>query len=319
MNGKILAPLMAASLSLGGAFQVRGAEGSDAKTPTSGAPAVGIDVTPKPVAQIAPGTVIGKGGAKGWTNLVMICKPRLGVGDVDSVSKSAAKYSGTFLFTVLANVKKSNPPNGDGPPTYELEKVEIGGSLDGGGKTIVAKSDQTFGHDLGFLGRKVFEQAEHLLETDFRQVARTKTMMIFDARAYVRYNGKHSRMILRHVILVAPHTGRLTTFVWLLGSNGKGGYAVAESTLQLLPEAFHEDRVVSVDGQKFTLGIPSDDAFALARVPQGRAIRYTPKLSTLGAVRRFDPESVVKLETELQTRYAPLAEQARSEVQTTRR
>ncbi len=47
-------------------------------------------------------------------------------------------------------------------------------------------------------------------------------MLVFDAHAYVRYDGKHSRMIIRHVVLVAPKTGRLTTFVWLLGSDGKG-------------------------------------------------------------------------------------------------
>lgn len=325
MRATSLVLLIAASLSWGAAVPslCRGGEGEraeKARTPTSS-----IDVTSRPLAEIAPGTVVGAGAPKGWTNLVMISKARLGVGDVDAVSESAAKYSGTFLFTILANVKRSSPPPGadsDGEGrdklSYYLDKVEVGGSLEGGGKTIVARSDQTFGHDLGYIGRKVFEQSEKLLATDFRQVARTRTMLVFDARAYVRYNGKHNRMIVRHAILVAPETGRLTTFVWLLGSNGKGGYAVAESTLQLLPEAFHEDRVMSVDGEKFTFGIPAADAFALARIPQGRAVRYTPKLTTLAAVRKFDPESVVQLEAELQTRYAPLAEQANA-TRTTRR
>ncbi len=63
---------------------------------------------------------------------------------------------------------------------------------------------------------------------------------------------------------------------------------------------------MSVDGDKFTLGIPSENAFALARIPQGTPIRFSPPLSTLAAIRHFNAESVTQLETELQTRYAPL-------------
>lgn len=309
MNGRILVPLIAVSLISGVPFPARGDEDHRALAATSVTrAAVSADVTSKPLAEIPVGTIIADEGApKGWTDLVMLSKPRLGVGDLDSVSKTAAKYSGTFLFTVLANVK-TTATNGDDPPSHYLEKVAVGGALEGGGKTIIAKSDQTFGNDLGFLGRKVFLKGERVLATDFRQVASTRTMVVFDAHAYVLYNQKHSRMVIRHVVLVAPETGRLTTFVWLLGSNGKGGYALAEKALQLLPEAMREDRVMSVDGDKFTFGIPTDDAFALARIPQGTPVRYSPNLSNLAAVRRFDAESVVQLETELRTRYAPLAD-----------
>jgi hypothetical protein len=317
LNGKTWVPLIAASLILGAAFQARGEE--DHRVPAvASAPkaASTVDVATKPLAEIPPGTIIGETIPPGWTNLVLLAKPRLGVGDVDSVSKAAAKYSGTFLFTILANV--TNDAKGDDPPSYQLEKVAVGGALEGGGRTIVARSDRTFGNELGFLGTKVFEQGERVLATDFRQVARTRTMLIFDAHAYVLYNGKHSRMVIRHVVLVSPTTGRLATFVWLLGSNGKKGYALAETTLQLLPQGLREDRVMSVDGQKFLLGIPSNDAFAVARIPQGIPIRYSSNLSKLAAVRHFDAPSVVRLETELQTRYAPLADRGRP-TKTTRR
>lgn len=312
MNGKILVFWLAALLSPGLVFPSLGAEGDHEVAVASGTVSAGgaVDVHSRPLPQIPVGTRIGKAGGddagppKGWTNLVMLAKPRLGVGDVDSVSKSAAQYSGTFLFTVLANVGES--AKGADAPSFFLEKVAVGGALEAEGKTIVATSDQTFGNDLGFLGRKVFAKGERVLANDFRQVARTRTMLVFDAHAYVRYDGKHSRMVIRHVVLVAPKTGRLTTFVWLLGSDGKGGYARAETTLQLLPPALYEDRVMSVDGDKFTLGIPSENAFALARIPQGTPIRFSPPLSTLAAIRHFNAESVTQLEAELQTRYAPL-------------
>jgi len=114
-------------------------------------------------------------------------------------------------------------------------------------------------------------------------------------------------MVIRHAIIVIPENGRLTTFVWLLGSNGKGGYAVAEAAVQLLPASFHEDRMMSVDGDKFFLGIPGRDAIALARIPQGTPVRYTDELKALAALKTFDVTSIVNLEKVLQTRYAPLA------------
>ena len=56
-----------------------------------------------------------------------------------------------------------------------------------------------------------------------------------------------------------------------------------------VPPNYHEDRVLSVDANKFTLGIPSDDAFALARVTQGTPVKFTSSLSQLAATRQFAP------------------------------
>lgn len=265
-----------------------------------------VDVQPRPMAMIPPGTEIGDGPPRGWSNLIMQCRPRLGAGDVDSVPKFATQYTAIFLFTVLANVRQT-PSAGDSP-SYYLDKVAIGGAVDLDQKTVIATSEQTFGKDLGIIGRRVFQESENAIVNEIRQVVRTRTMVVFDGNIYMRYQGKHSLMVLRHAIVVSPRDGRLATFVWLLGADGKGGYALAEKTLQLLPPNLHDDRVLSVDAQKFTLGIPSDDAFALVKVPQGTAVRFSPNLTALGIVRKFDAETAARLETELQSRYAPLAD-----------
>ena len=68
--------------------------------------------------------------------------------------------------------------------------------------------------------------------------------------------------------------------------------------------------MLSVDANKFTLGIPSNDAFALARIPRGTAVELTPTLSRLAVTSRFTPESASSLEAELQTRNAPLLDAA---------
>jgi hypothetical protein len=275
--------------------------------PAGSAPApanVPVDLQSRPLDWIPPGTVIGDAAPQGWTNLVLIGTSRLGVGDVEAVPRTAVKYSSMFHFTVLANVRPGRRGNAQ---AYVLDRVAIGSALEINGKKVIATSDQTFGYDLGFIGSKVMQENENILRTDVRQVVRTPTMMIFDAQGFVRYNHKHARMITRHVVVVSPRDGRLATFVWLMGSDGRGGYALAEPALQMLPPNMHEDRVLSVDANKFTLGIPSNDAFALAHIPQGTAIKYTPELSRLAIVRRFTPETALQLEEELQDRYVPIA------------
>jgi hypothetical protein len=263
-----------------------------------------VDVRPRPLDPIPPGTVIGDEAPKGWTDLVLIATPRIGVGDVDEVPRAAASYSSMFLFTVLAKVRSERV---NGEASYFLDKVAIGTALNINGRNVIADGENTFGADLGIIGRHVLAENERILKDDFRQVARTATMVVFDAKAFVLRNHKHRPMVLRHAIMVSPATGQVSTFVWLLGSDEGNGYALADKGLQKLPPAFREDRVLSVDGQKFTLGIPSNDAFALAKIPQGTALGFSEALKAVAATRQFTDQATWKLEAELQARYAPVA------------
>lgn len=318
MHGRNLTSLLALLFVAGpGVAEARAFEDpGTAPRPKPAAKSALVDVQSRPLPRIAPGTVVGDEPPRGWSHLIVQARPRLGVGDVDSVPRYATQYTSIFLFTALANVRQS-PSNGDAP-SYYLEKVAIGGAVDLDGKTVIATSNQTFGKDLGMIGRRVFQESENAINTEIRQVARTRTMLVFDGKVNYLYHQKHSLMILRHVIVVSPRDGRLTTFAWLLGSDGKGGYALAENTLQLLPPGLREDRVLSVDGDKFTLGIPAEDAFAMVKIPQGTPVKFSPNLAKLAAVRRFDADSAQRLEAELQSRYAPLSDRL-SRAKTARR
>ena len=266
-----------------------------------------VDVRPRPLDMIPPGTVIGDGAPAGWTDLILFATPRIGVGDVDEVPQSSASYAGMFLFTILANVRAEE---GDDRVGYVLDKVAIGTALKIHGRNVIADGENTFGADLGMIGRHVLAENEKILKGDFRQVARTPTMIVIDANAFVLRKQEHRAMVLRHVILVAPTTGKVSTFVWLLALDGKGGHALADKGLQKLPPACREDRVLSVDGQKFTFGIPSADAFALAKIPQGTALGFSEALKAVAATKPFTPQAVRQLEAELQLRYAPVAVRA---------
>jgi hypothetical protein len=258
-----------------------------------------VDVRSRSMEWIPPGTVIGEGAPKGWTELVLLATPRIGVGDVNEVPRTAASYSSMFLFTILGKVRE------DGQDGYALDKVAIGTAMSINGRNIIADSDNTFGADLGMIGRRVLAENEKILKGDVRQVARTSTMLVFDANAFILRNQKHRSMVMRHVILASPTTGKISTFVWLLGSDGASGYALADKGLQKLPPSLREDRVLSVDGQKFTLGIPSNDAFALAKIPQGTALGFSEALKAVAATKQFTPQAAQQLEAELQARYAP--------------
>jgi hypothetical protein len=148
-------------------------------------------------------------------------------------------------------------------------------------------------------GSRILGENERILDQDVNQVARTSTMLVFDARTVMRVGTEHVRRVMRHAIVVDPATGRLATFVWLLGDDGRGGYAAAEPAVQLLPADMHEARMLAVKRDRFTLGIPSPDAFALVRIPQGTAVPYTPALQRLAAVKNFTAEQVIALETAL--------------------
>jgi hypothetical protein len=270
-------------------------------------PSAWTDVTLRRIEWIKPGTQIGDAPPKGWSHLVLVAKPRIGVGDVDAIPKTAIHFGSMFSFTILANVRSDAKTDGD-EKRYYLERVAIGMSTNVQGRNVVVTSEQTFGADVGLIGRAVMRENDRILSTDMRQVARTRTMHVFDANAIVRRNNQHRPMVIRHVIVVAPTTGQLTTFVWLLGRDNPDAYTLAENAIQMLPPQMREDRVLSVDSQKFNfLGVPAPDAFALARLPQGTPVKYSKSLMTLAALRRFTPETALNLESELQARYAPLA------------
>jgi hypothetical protein len=264
------------------------------------------DVAPRRVEWIKPGTQIAEGPPRGWSHLVLLGKPRIAAGDVDAIPKTAIHYASMFSFAIVANVRSDGKGEAE-PKRYWLERVAIGMTTDVQGRNLIVTADQTFGADVGFIGRAVMRENDQILATDMRQVARTRTMDVIDVNAMMRRNNQHKPMVIRHVILVAPQTGQLTTFVWLLDRNGTDAYALAENAIQMLPPQLHEDRILSVDSRKFTLGIPAKDAFALARLTPGTPVKYSKSLTTLAATRRFTPETTLNLESELQARYAPLA------------
>jgi hypothetical protein len=251
-----------------------------------------VNVEQRPLDRIKVGTVIEKEAPKGWTNLVLFAVPTLTPEDERDAPKTATYYAQMFKFTVLANVAQLSD---NGKQSYYLHTVARGFATPVKGKETVISSSNTRGASLGLFGRTILEENENILDKEVRQVARTPTMLIFDAKAIMLRDKAHVPMIMRHALVVDPSSGRLYTLIWLLTPE----YQVAEDAIQLLPDPMFEKRLLSVDRNKFTLGIPDKDAFALRQVPPGTPILYTPALRQGATTKTFDAQNVPEIEATL--------------------
>jgi len=249
-----------------------------------------LDLRPQPLPRIPVGTVIGQTPPSGWSHLVLFATPTLTPEDEREAPQMAADYARLFKFTILANV--AGQRYGD-RVFYWLERIGRGFAINLRGKETTISSQNTKGAALGMFGGQILEENERILDNEVLQVARTYTMAIVDAQAVMRRGNDHVKMIIRHVLLVDGQSGQLTTLVWLLSRD----YQAAEQAIQLLPNSMREARYLSVKRDKFNLlGIPTPEAFALWRIPQGKALPYDERLKWAATQRTFSEQTVPQVE-----------------------
>jgi len=232
---------------------------------------VAWDPQRKPLAPIPPGTSFGEEPPPDWSDIVLFANGRLGAGDVSEVADSVGGYVEMFDIAILADAGR------DESGRYYLKKVGIGFTteIDGKNTIVTLDSQRKLGADLDVVARSVLSGHEEGL-AEIRQVARDSTGMIVDVPTLMLHQGKHRIMIVRYLFRVSPADGRLDTFVWLLVEGpSPGDYLPVEDTFEHLPPKMREDRVLNVDGDQLTFGIPSDEAFAAVRIPQGTSHRFT--------------------------------------------
>lgn len=261
------------------------------------AQAPAVDLVSRAVPRITPGTVIpADGPPQLWSHLLLFATPTLSAADLKDAPKMASDYARMFKLTFLANVKKNPQSN-----RYKLDVVARGFAINIRGKETIVDAGNTFGADLGVFGKRILDESEKILDNDVRIVARTESMWLIDAQAVMLWAGEHKKMVMRHAVLVNPQSGQLAKFVWLLAKDRPGDYVPAEQAIQLVPPSMREERLLSVRRDKFLLGVPSPDAFALVRIPQGRAVAYTAELQRLACIRQFSAQQVLDLEGQLRT------------------
>lgn len=251
------------------------------------------DFQVRPLDQLPAGTVVSKSSTPGWSELLLFVRGSVGRGDVESAGSMVKQYASMFNLVYMADVKK------DREGKYYLNKVGVGFSTNIKGRNTIITSDthKRLGASLGMVGGMVFSANEKALK-EIVQVARYRDGMMFDAPTIMLRDGIHKKVIVRFFVWVSP-TGKVGTVVWTLDGATTGRYEAVDEEIVLLQPKLVENRVMNVDGNRFTFGVPSEDAFAVVSLPPGRAFRVSEELSGLIARRTYDASSFFTAITKL--------------------
>lgn len=257
------------------------------------------DVTLRRLDQISPGTVIDNTAPKGWSNLIIKSYSRPRAGDVDQLSFTANRLTRLLFTALLADVKPSKDGS-DGKP-YKLAKVAVGLGVRIGDKDTVVtpETQKRLGANLGLLARVVLRTAQEKL-ADITIVARSATFQVFDSPCLMVVDGKHKAIVLRYALLVEEGSGRLNTLVWALAREDDGKYSGPLGAIQWLAPNLTGDCTLHVDGNEFSLGQPTEKAFAIVAPPKGKKeIKAGADLKSLIARPRFSTTTAAELESRL--------------------
>lgn len=257
------------------------------------------DVSLRRLAQIPPGTVIGKEAPNGWSNLIIKSYSRPDAGDVEDLSPLADRLARLLFTAILADVRPDK--NDSDGKRYKLEKIAVGlGTRIRQEDTVITPdTQQRLGADLGLLARVVLRKAQEKL-SDISVVARSATFLVFDSPSFMVVHNKHKPVILRYAALVEARNGRLNTLVWALGRDEDGKYTEPIGEIEWLPANLTGICILHVDGHEFSLGQPSERAFAITAPPKGqKEIKISDNLNPLIARPRFSSATAAELETKL--------------------
>ncbi len=247
---------------------------------------------------IPPGTVIDKKAPKDWSHLIVKSYPRPGAGDVNQLSAVADRMARLLFTAIVANVKEEK--DGSDGKRYKLEKVAVGlgTRIDGKDTVVTPETQRRLGARLGLLGPIVLRTAQEKIG-EIRVVARSASMLIFDAPSYLVVRGKHKPVVLRYVLLLDERTGSLKALVWALERDGDK-YSGPVGPIQCLPPNLTSECVLHVDGGEFSLGQPTEKAFAAVGPPKGdKEIEVGEDLKPSVSLPRFSTASAEELESTL--------------------
>jgi hypothetical protein len=249
-----------------------------------------FDGTPRPIAQLRPGMTLQLPGphrnrerdpdsdraAGGNPRSVairplLIARPRLAAGDVQGLSSTIFEFAGLTHPAIVASVVKLRDPGQ--PATYQLHQVGIGLTVPRDGRHVVVTSETAsqLGFEFDFVRRQVIAHTERQLE-QVVQVARNSENVLFDIPAVLFRDQQHQAMTIRHLVQLDPDQGEVSTILWLLRTDQSGRYRLVEDSMEILPAGFQEDRRIHVQRDKFILGIPTPEAFAMVDIPRGRRL-----------------------------------------------
>ncbi len=252
------------------------------------------------MSHLSAGTSVKDSSSSRWNRVVLLARPRIASGDVESLPSMIRNSVADFVLTIMASVEERRD-EATGESKYQLADVGVGYStnVNGALKIVTVDDASKIGVELGFFTRMMLSENEKQLLT-VRIVARNSAFMIIDAPVFMLQNGEHRQYIMRHFIWVDTRTGQNAALVWLIDRAMGANVVESSEPLRWATAGVQEDRAIHVDGKEFNmLGIPNEKAFALERMPPGKPIAWTEKLKPLAALQNYSDESLRELSVAL--------------------
>jgi hypothetical protein len=181
---------------------------------------------------------------------------------------------------------------------YRISSIALGlGTAIGNDDVIISpETAAKHGEQLDWITREILTKG-YVTQRRAMVVVHGPAMALVDTPVWFRSERKHMLLRFRYALLVEATTGRLDVLVWLLDAAGGCGDC---SVMILAPNTIDEAELIPEPTEFNTLGIPSDGAFAVDRLPQGRARRLLPEdLRSLAAKSKYTPAEAGVLESRL--------------------
>jgi len=261
----------------------------------------GFSTAPRPIARIEAGLRVDDSPTGRWNRLILLARPRIASGDVDALPLAVRNSVSEFVLTIMASVEQTED-SGQGHNPFRLLDIGVGYSTSVAGElmSVTVAEAAKVGIPLGLFDRMTLAENEKQL-ANVKVTARTATLAIIDAPAFVLRGGAHHPYIMRHFVWVDPRTGRAAALVWLIDREaGKQPIVDADQPPRWAAAGLREDRAIHVDGSQFNiLGIPNQRAFAMEKLPPGKPIPWSDEARALAALDQYDAPALRGLSSAL--------------------
>jgi hypothetical protein len=259
-------------------------------TPQPAEPA-SYDLTARPADPIAPGTVVGTTAPKGWSHLVIKSLPRVRPDQRPGLSQLVVEKAGWMFTAFVADVV----PNGG---RFRLRAVGLGLGASMNGKDTILTPETVGRFEL--IGKEILSKG-YEVQRKAVVVVRGPSLALLDTPVWFRCGDGNRLVRYRYALLADTATGRLDTLVWRLGGENEVCSDLSRA-VWLAPDTIDPAELVVDRAKVNRFGVPADDAFAVEKMPAGRAtLTLPPDLRPLAAQIRFTAADARALDTRLRT------------------
>lgn len=254
--------------------------------------------------RVPPGTAAVAPAATRFNRVVYLAVSRIATGDADAVPTLIRNRVPLFTLALLATVSQAIDEQGQA--AYRLAEVGAGYAVPLAGRLTIIDPDAPLAEaGIDFVGRQVLAaNGRHLAE--LRRVGANRTMQVVDVDSLFQRDGRHTPLVMRHFIWTEPQSGRCACCVWLLARQRDRTLTPAADPPRWLQEGTRDDRAIHVDADKFFLGMPTREAFALTDLPPGTDLAWSDDLRQSATAARYPEADLRQLAAAINRALEPL-------------